>query len=77
MLSVLEPDPLDEVRVDRYGLCRWSQVTKAMTVYQDKIEELEDVLQEIANRHPIMDGVTAIHMRALARMALPRKGRAP
>ena len=75
MSLILESDPFDAVKVDRYGQCRWSHVTKAVAVYQDRIEELEDALQEIAQRLPIMDSVTAIRMRAIARAVLPRKGR--
>ena len=73
MSLILEPDPFDAVKVDRYGQCRWSHVTKAVTAYQDRIEELEDALQEIAHRHPIMDGVTAIQMRAIARAVLKER----
>jgi PleD family two-component response regulator len=62
-------DPLEAITVDRQGCCRWSEVTRAIQQYQERIDDLEEAMEYI-HRMRIMDSLTAIRMRAIARMML-------
>lgn len=59
-------DPLEAITVDRNGCCRWSEVTRAIRQYRERIEDLEEAMSYI-QRMRIMDSLTAINMRAIAR----------
>ena len=43
-------DPLDAIAVDRNGCCRWSEVTRAVRQYRERIEDLEEAMDYI-HRH--------------------------
>ncbi|MGY3615643.1 hypothetical protein [Bradyrhizobium sp. USDA 10063] len=71
---------LDDIPVDDNGMCQWTDVANAqlhmqralrttMFEMQSRIDVLEEALTYISNRR-IMDGVTAISMRAVATAAL-------
>lgn len=61
--------PLNAISVDRNGCCRWSEVTRAVQQYQERIEDLEEAMEYIS-RLQIMDAMTAISTRAIARAVL-------
>ena len=47
-------DPLDDVIVDKTGVCRWSDVAAAQTrirqAHEDRIAAMESVLRDINNK---------------------------
>jgi hypothetical protein len=78
LLSVGEV--INQIPVDNYGMCRWVDVAVVElqlrqrsldTIFemQMRIDVLEEALRYISNRK-VMDGVSAISMRAVAGAAL-------
>jgi hypothetical protein len=71
---------LNQIAIDKEGMCSWIEVAKVQlalqqrsvdTIFemQSRIDVLEKALDYISQRR-VMDGVTAISMRAVAGAAL-------
>jgi hypothetical protein len=71
---------INQIPVDHYGMCRWVDVANVElalrqrsldTIFemQSRIDVLEEALRYISKRK-VMDGVSAISMRAVATAAL-------
>ena len=71
---------LNQIAIDSNGMCSWIEVAKVQLILQQRsvdsifelqsrIDVLEDALTYISQRR-VMDGVSAINMRAVAGAAL-------